>query len=70
MPPDDRTELKAIQEELKQLSQKQLEMEKAQPFFYRWLATNPDLKAIKTEIADLKERERRIYNILEVIQNI
>jgi hypothetical protein len=67
---DDRKELKLIQEKLDQLSTKQLELveqHQQQPFYYRWLATpDPKLDAINSQIADLKRREGRIYNILEV----
>jgi DNA repair exonuclease SbcCD ATPase subunit len=67
MPPEEK--LEKIQEELKQLSQKQLEMDKAQPFFYRLLATNPDLKAIKVEIARLEKREGELYKVIQVRQH-
>ena len=73
MPPDDRTELKAIQEEIKQLSQKQLEMVVAyqnQPFYYRWLASpNPKLEAIKVEITRLEKREGELYKVIQVRQH-
>ncbi len=64
--------IREIQQELKQLSQKQVELSKAhqqQFFLYRWLqGPDPELQSVKDEIADLKEQRSRIYDILQVIQ--
>jgi hypothetical protein len=82
---DDRTELKAIQQEIKQLSQKQLGMvedyqqqvklyEKQKTLYQKLfgqppLQPNPKLEAIKVEIQDLKKREENYFKVIQVILN-
>jgi len=67
---DEKIEIKEIQQELKQLSQRQLELSKAhqqQFFLYRWLqGPDPELQSVKDEIARLDRREQDIYKILQV----
>ena len=64
--------IEKIQQELKQLSQRQMKLAKSnqqQFFLYRWLqGTDPELQSVKEEIADLKEQRGRIYDILQVRQ--
>jgi hypothetical protein len=71
MPPDEK--LEKIQEEIKQLWQKQLEMVEGyqqQPFFYRWLAaTNPKLEAINNQIARLEKDKENYFKVIQVILN-
>jgi hypothetical protein len=66
--------IEKIQQELKQLSQKQLELSKShqqQFFLYRWLqGPDPELQAVKEEIEDLKEQRRRLYDILQAAASI
>jgi hypothetical protein len=66
--------IKEIQQELKQLSQKQVELSKAhqqQFFLYRWLqGPDPELESVKEEIKDLKEQRRDIYKILQAAASI
>ena len=67
---DEKIEIKEIQQELKQLSQKQVELSKAhqqQFFLYRWLQQpDPELQSVISKIEDLKEDKRRLYDILQV----
>ena len=62
--------IEKIQQELKQLSQKQLELSKAhqqQFFLYRWLqGPDPELQSVKEEIARLDKREVEYLKILQV----
>jgi len=66
--------IEKIQQDLKQLSQKHLELSKAhqqQFFLYRWLqGPDPELQSVKEEIEDLKEEKRRLYDILQAAASI
>ena len=66
--------IEKIQQELKQLSQKQLELSKShqqQFFLYRWLqGPDPELQAVKEEIAHLKIRELEYLKILQAAASI
>ena len=59
--------IEQIQQELKQLSQKQVELSKAhqqQFFLYRWFqGPDPELESVNSQIEDLKEDKRRLYDI-------
>ena len=61
--------IEQIQQELKQLSQKQVELSKAhqqQFFLYRWFqGPDPELESVKDEITRLDRREQDIYKILQ-----
>jgi DNA repair exonuclease SbcCD ATPase subunit len=67
---DDRKEIEKIQQELKQLSQRQVELSKAhqqQFFLHRWLqGPDPELQAVKDEIARLERDKDNIYKIIQV----
>ena len=60
--------IEKIQQELKQLSQKQVKLEKnhqQQFFLYRWLqGPDPELQAALSKIEDLKEDKRRLYDTM------
>lgn len=62
--------IEKIQQLLKQLSQKQLELERThqqQLFLYRWLqGPDPELQSVKDEIQDLKVQRSDIYKTLQV----
>jgi hypothetical protein len=62
--------IEKIQKKLEQLSQKQLELSKAhqqQFFLYRWLqGPDPELQAVKDEIARLERDKDNIYKIIQV----
>jgi hypothetical protein len=66
--------IKEIQQELNQLSQKQVELSKAhqqQFFLYRWLqGPDPELQAVISKIEDLKEDKRRLYDILQAAASV
>ena len=66
--------IKDIQQELKQLSQKQVELSKShqqQFFLYRWLqGPDPELQSVKGEIAHLKARELEYLKILQAAASI
>jgi DNA repair exonuclease SbcCD ATPase subunit len=66
--------IEKIQLELKQFSQKQVELEKThqqQFFLYRWLqGPDPELQAVISKIEDLKEDKRRLYDILQASASI
>ena len=66
--------IKEIQQELKQLSQKQVELSKAhqqQFFLYRWLqGPDPELESIKEEIAHLKARELEYIKVLRAAASV
>jgi hypothetical protein len=64
-------EIEEIQQELKQLTQKHLEIERThqkQFFLYRWLQPDPELQSVKDEIARLDARELEYFKILQVPQ--
>ena len=79
---DEKIEIKEIQKKLEQLSQRQLELSKAhqlrvksheeQKTLYQHLfgqpplQPDPELQAVKDEIARLDRREQDIYKILQV----
>jgi hypothetical protein len=62
--------LEKIQQEIKQLVQKQVELEKAhqtKSLMYRWLQeADPELLAVKNEIARLEKDEDNYFKILQV----
>ncbi len=62
--------IEEIQQELKQLSQRHLDLSKThqqQFFLSRWLqGTDPELKSVENEIAHLKTRELEYIKILQV----
>ena len=65
--------IQKIQQELKQLSQKQLELAKShqqQFFLYRWLQRDPELQSVKAEIARLDRREQVYFKILRAAASI
>ena len=66
--------IKEIQQELKQLSQKQVELSKSHQqrfFLYRWLqGPDPELQAVISKIENLKEDKRRLYDILQAAASI
>ena len=66
--------IEKIQQELKQLSQKQVELSKAhqqQFFLYRWLqGPDPELQSVKEEITHLKARELEYLKILQAAASI
>ncbi len=68
MKPDEKLEV--IEQEIKQLSAKQLELIKQhqkKPFYYRWLTSpDPDLEAINTQIAELKQDKKELYKVIQV----
>jgi hypothetical protein len=70
---DDRKEIEKIQQELKQLSQRQVELSKThqqQFFLYRWLqGPDPELQSVNNEIEDLKEQRLAYFKILQVNWN-
>ncbi len=67
---DEEIEIEKIQKQLKQLSQKHLELEKAhqqQFLLYRGVqGPDPELQSVKEEIARLKTRELEYLKILQV----
>ena len=67
---DDKIEIEKIKQELKQLSQRQLELSKSHQqrfFLYRWLqGPDPELQSVNDEIAHLKTRELEYMKILQV----
>ena len=83
---DEKIEIEKIQQELKQLSQKHLELSKAhqqrvksheeQKTLYQHLLgqpplpPDPELQAVNSEIEDLKEQRRRLYDILQAAASI
>ena len=71
---DDWKEIEKIQQELNQLSQKQVELSKdhqQQFFLYRWLqGPDPELQAVKEEIAHLKTREVEYLKILQAAASV
>jgi hypothetical protein len=66
--------IEKIQQELKELSQKQLELAKShqrQFFLYRWLqGPDPELQSVKDEIARLDRREQEYLKILQAAASI
>ena len=66
--------IEKIQQELKQLSQRQVELSKAhqqQFFLYRWLqGPDPELQSVKDEIARLEKDEENYFQILQVAASI
>lgn len=83
---DEKIEIKEIQKKLEQLSQKQLEFEKAhqqrvksheeQKTLYQHLfgqpplPPDPELESINAQIADLKEDKRRLYDIIQAAASV
>ena len=71
---DEKIEIKEIQQELKQLSQRQVELQKThqqQFFLYRWLqGPDPELESVNSQIQDLKEQRGRLYDILQAAASI
>jgi hypothetical protein len=67
---DDRKELKQVQQESRELTAKQvdlIEKRHQQPFYQRWFQqADPKLDSITAQIADLKRREGRLYDIIQV----
>ena len=70
----DDEKIENIQKQLKQLSQKQLELSKShqqQFLLYRWLqGPDPELQAVKEEIAHFKTREVEYLKILQAKASI
>ena len=66
--------IKEIQQELKQLSQKQVELSKAhqqQFFLSSWLqGPDPELESVNSQIEDLKEQRRDYFKILQAAASI
>ena len=66
--------IKDIQQELKQLSQKQVELSKShqqQFFLYRWLqGPDPELQSVKEEIARLEKDKDNYFKILQAAASI
>ena len=66
--------IEKIQQRLEQLSQKQVELSKShqqQFLLYRWLqGPDPELQAVKDEIAHLKTREVEYLKILQAAASI
>ena len=66
--------IEKIQQELKQLSQKQVELSKShqqQFFLYRWLqGPDPELQSVKDEITRLDRDKSRLYDILQAAASI
>jgi len=66
--------IKEIQQEIKQLSQRQVELSKSyqqQFFLYRWLqGPDPELQAVKDEIARLEKDKEHYFKLLQAAASI
>ncbi len=66
---DGRKRIAEIEQELEELSQKHLDLVEAQQqkfFLLRWCQPpNPELEAVNSEIAHLKEKKRGLYKALQ-----
>ena len=66
--------IEKIQQELKQLSQKQVELQRThqqQFFLYRWLqGTDPELQAVKEEITRMEKDKDNYFKILQAAASI
>jgi len=71
---DEKIEIKEIQKKLEQVSQKQVELEKAhqqQFFLYRWLqGPDPEVLSVKEEIVRLDRDKENYFKILQAAASI
>lgn len=64
---EEKLELDLIKQEITELSAKKVQLEKKQWFYERWLAKEPKIEAIETEIARLEKDKENYFEVIQVL---